>query len=53
MVKDYFTVKEVAEIFNIYEVSAEELLNGIIEFEPEELFVLAKAAGVSVEQLVR
>ena len=52
MVKDYFTAKDVAEIFDIYEISAEELINGVIDFEPEELLLLANIAGISLDELL-
>jgi len=52
MLKNRFTAKEVAEILDIYEVSAQELLDGIIEWEADELFKLANVAGLTVEQLL-
>lgn len=36
------TVEELAALFDIYLVSAEELLNGTIEFEPEELIKIGR-----------
>lgn len=53
MVKDYFTAKDVAQILDIYECSAQELLDGVIAFEPDELLILANAAEVTVERLIK
>ena len=52
MFKNRFTVKEIAEILDIYEVSAQELLDGTIEWEADELLKLARVAGLTVEQLL-
>lgn len=53
MIKDYYTAKEIADILDIYEVSAEELLAGMLEFEPDELLDLARAKNISLEELLR
>ena len=53
MIKDYFTAGDVAEILNIDEISAEEMLDGVIEFEAEEVYLLAQAAGISIEEILK
>jgi hypothetical protein len=52
VVRDFFSIKEAADVLGIYEVSAKELLDGTIDFEPDELFVLASSAGVSLTELL-
>lgn len=52
MVKDFFTEWEVADILQIDEDSAFELLEGVIEFEADEMYVLAQRAGIPVERLM-
>jgi hypothetical protein len=52
VVRDYFSIKEAADVLGIYEVSAKELLDGTIDFEPDELFVLANSAGVTLAELL-
>lgn len=52
MVKDFLTVKDVARILNIYDVSARELLDGVIAFEAGELFELSQGSGVTVAKLL-
>ena len=51
MLKNY-TAKEVAEILDIEEISAQELLDGIIKWKAEELLLIAHAMGVSFEMLI-
>jgi predicted XRE-type DNA-binding protein len=52
MVRDFFSIKEAADVLGIYEVSAKELLDGTIDFESDELFTLASSAGVSLAELL-
>jgi hypothetical protein len=52
MVRDFFSVKEAADVLGIYEISAKELLDGTIDFESDELFMLANSAGVSLMELL-
>jgi len=51
LLKNY-TAKEVAAILDIEEISAQELLDGIIKWEAEELLLIAHATGVSFEMLI-
>ena len=53
MVIDYFTAKDVAKILNIDEISAKEMLDGVIEFEAAEVYLLAQAAGISVDEILK
>lgn len=53
MIKDHFTVNEIAEILEIYESSAAELLAGSIEFEPDELLELARYKGLRMDELIK
>ena len=45
MVIDYYTAKDVAEILNIDEISAKEMLDGVIEFEAATRFFVAAFFG--------
>lgn len=49
----YFTVEEVADLFDIDEISAEELLNGAIDMEVEEAYKLAQYKGVTISEVAR
>lgn len=51
MINEFFTVEEVAEILDVYEISARELLEGIIRFTRGELETLAKSKNLPVEAL--
>jgi len=53
MVKDHFTAEDIADILDIDMISAQELLDGTIDFEATELFELAAYAHLTVEQLLR
>lgn len=53
MIKDYVTMQELVEILDIEEVSAYELLDGVVDLEADELLILAHHTKVSVEQLLR
>ena len=47
-----FTVQEIVDILGIDEDIAQYLLEGLIEWEDEEVDKLAQAKGFSVEQLI-
>lgn len=49
---DFCSAKELAELFDIDLISAEELLDGTIEFEVDELFDLACYKGITVGTLL-
>ena len=53
MVKDYFTAKDAAEILNIDEISEKEMLDGVTEFEAAEVYLLAQAAGIGAEEILK
>lgn len=53
MLKDHLTTKDVIAILDVPECSAVELLDGVIEFEEFELYTLAKAKGITIEQLLK
>jgi plasmid maintenance system antidote protein VapI len=44
---DYISVKELAGMMDIDEKSAEELMNGKIEFEEDEIKSLLKVLGIA------
>jgi len=52
MLDNFFNTQEVAEILEIHEVSAKELMDGKIEFESDELYALAKYKGTTVQKLI-
>lgn len=47
-----FSVKEVSDALDIYEISAKELLDGTIQFDVDELVELAKYKGVTLGKLL-
>ena len=50
-IEDRFTVQEIVDILDIDKEVAQYLLDGLLEWEDEEVTKLAQAAGVSAEQL--
>ena len=50
-IEDRFTVQEVVDILGIEKEIAQCLLDGLFEWEDEEIAKLAQSAGISAEQL--
>ena len=50
-IESRFTVQDVVDILGIDREVAQYLLEGLIEWEDEEIAKLAQVAGVSVDQL--
>lgn len=46
------TVKEVAEALDIYDVSAKEMIEGVIPWELGELAELAQYKGITINELL-
>jgi hypothetical protein len=44
---DYISVEGLADMMDIYEVSAEELMNGKIEFEEDEIQTVFRELGIA------
>ena len=53
MLKDYLSVNDIADILNVSECSAKEMLNGIIELEEYEVYLLSKEKSVTIDQLLK
>jgi hypothetical protein len=45
---DYISVKDLAEMMDIYEESAKELMNGVIEFEEDEIKQVFGQLGIGL-----
>jgi hypothetical protein len=50
-VKEYYNAQELAEVMDIPLISAKELLDETIEFEADELILLADHKGISISAL--
>lgn len=53
MVKDYYSIEELAENLDICAESADGLFNGVIEFEADELYHLAVHKSITICQLLQ